>query len=71
MKVKLVEGTRLKEQMDNENKTLKTELYACRKVINSTSTENMRETSRDREREPPRPISRQVLPSLGVQTTLA
>jgi hypothetical protein len=62
MKEKLVEGTRLKEQLDTENKALKTELDACRKVINITSTENIRETSR--EREPPRQISGQVLPSL-------
>jgi hypothetical protein len=65
MKEKLLEGTRLKEQINNENKALKTELDACRKVINSTSTENMRETSTVREREPPRSISEQVLLSLG------
>jgi hypothetical protein len=42
--------------MDKENNALKTELKACRKVINNTSKESMRETSRDRERELPRTL---------------
>ena len=68
MKEKLEEGTRLKDQMDNENKALKTELDACRKVINNASTYNKRETSSDRERVLPRTISGQVLPFNGCRS---
>jgi predicted nuclease with TOPRIM domain len=53
MKEKLEEGMRLKEQMDNENNALKTELDVCRKVANNTNTESNRETSKKRDREPP------------------
>jgi len=35
MKEKLEEGMRLKEQMDNENNTLKTELDVRRRVVNN------------------------------------
>jgi hypothetical protein len=54
--------------MDKENNALKTELKACRKVINNTSKESMRETSRDRERELPRTLRGQVLPSHECRT---
>jgi len=63
MKEKLEEGTRLKDQIIKENNALKRELDECRKVINNNSTESKRQTSRDRERVPPRTISGQVLPS--------
>jgi hypothetical protein len=65
MKEKLEEGTRLKDQMNKANNYLKTELDARRKVINNTSMENKRETSRDRVRVPPRTVSGHVLPSYG------
>ena len=42
MKEKLEEGMRLKEQMDNENNNLKTELDLRRSVANNTDTEQPR-----------------------------
>jgi len=65
MEEKLEEGMRLKEQMDNENKTLKTELDVCRKAANNTDTESNRVTSSDRDSEPTLTTSRQVQPSYG------
>jgi hypothetical protein len=65
IKGKLNEGMRLKEQMDNENNNLKTELDVRRKLANSTVTESNRETSSDRVREPTLITSRQVQPSHG------
>ena len=40
MKEKLGEGMRLKEQMDNKNNTLKTELDVRRRVANITDTDS-------------------------------
>ena len=65
MKEKLEEKMRLKEKMDNENNTLKTELDVCRRVANNTDTDSNRQTSSDRDREPPLKNSRQVQPSHG------
>jgi len=42
MKEKLDEGMRRKDQMYKENNDPKTELYACKTVINNTCTENKR-----------------------------
>jgi len=65
MKEKLEEELRLKEQMYNENNTLKTELDVCRKVANNTDTESNRKISSDRDREPTLTSSRQVQPFHG------
>jgi hypothetical protein len=65
MKEKLEEGMRLKEQMDNENNAVETELDVRRRVANNTDTDSNRETSSDRVREPTLTTSRQVQPSHG------
>jgi hypothetical protein len=63
LKDNLEEGKRQKEQMDNENNTLKTELDAYKKATNKSNTENNRGPSRDRGKEPSIINSGQVLPS--------
>ena len=65
MKEKLEEGMRLKEQMDNENNTLKTEVDVCRKVANNTDTESNRKTYSHKDRDPTLTTSRQVQPFHG------
>jgi len=65
MKEKVEEGLRLKEQMDNKNDRLKTELDVRRIVANNTDTESNRESSSDKDREPTLTTSRHVQPSHG------
>ena len=59
MKEMCDERTRQNKQFENEINTVKTELDSCRIVIATGHAE----TSGVREREPPRTVGRQVLPS--------
>jgi hypothetical protein len=59
MKVMLEEETRQKTQTEKENSAIKTELEPCKRA----NTKGKLRTPTDRERELPKTVSRQVLPT--------